>query len=333
MTVELRVVDTTDEAALRAWWEVGDAAEAERPHRAWQRWEQSRVALPSPHPERELTLVTAYDGERAVGASMTALPTKDNPHLAFVELWVVPSRRREGIGTVLAADLEERTVAAGRTTLLAEAKGLPGGPVVGQQFGATVGYSVANEEQEKNLDLTTAPASWPRLDEEVARHIGDYRIVTVDTVVPDHLVGGLAELLSSFYSHVPLGDTDLHDSEWTPERMRAHEERLLAIGRSIIYGVAVAPDGSVAGMSDIRVSRADPEMAEVGLTIIAPEHRGHRLGLAVKLAGHRRVLADFPDCMRASTCNAITNTAMNAVNEQMGYVVTERLMELQKRLG
>ena len=171
--------------------------------------------------------------------------------------------------------------------------------MAGQQFGATVGYSVANEEQEKNLDLTTAPASWPRLDEEVARHLGDYRIETVDTVVPDHLIGGLAELLSSFYSHVPLGDTDLHDSEWTPERMRAHEERLLAIGRSIIYGVAVAPDGSVAGMSDIRVSRADPEVAEVGLTIVAPEHRGHRLGLAVKLAGHRRVLADFPDCVRA----------------------------------
>ncbi len=96
MTVELRVVDTTDEAALRAWWEVGDAAEAERPHRAWPRWEQSRVALPSPHPERELTLVTAYDGERAVGASMTALPTKDNPHLAFVELWVVPGATTRG---------------------------------------------------------------------------------------------------------------------------------------------------------------------------------------------------------------------------------------------
>ncbi len=333
MTVELRVVDTSDEAALRAWWEVGEAAEAERPHRAWPRWEQSRVALPAPNPEREVTLVTAYDGERAVGASMAALPTKDNPHLAFVELWVVPSRRREGIGTHLSADLDERCAAAGRSTLLAEAKGLPGGPVIGQAFGEAVGYAVANEEQEKSLDLTTAPATWPRLDEEVARHLGDYRVETIDTIVPDHLIGGFAELLSSFYSHVPLGETDLRDSEWTPERIRAHEERLRTIDRSIIYAMAVAPDGGVVAMSDLRVTRADPEVAEVGITIVAPEHRGHRLGLAVKLASHRRVLADFPGCVRAATCNALTNSAMNAVNEQLGYVVTERLVELQKRLG
>jgi len=31
-------------------------------------------------------------------------------------------------------------------------------------------------------------------------------------------------------------------------------------------------------------------------------------------------------------CNALTNTAMNAVNERMDYVATERLLELQKVL-
>ena len=57
------------------------------------------------------------------------------------------------------------------------------------------------------------------------------------------------------------------------------------------------------------------------------------MGEAVKLANHRRVLAHFPDCVRVSTCNAVSDAAMNAVNEQLGYVVTERLLELQKRLG
>ena len=264
---------------------------------------------------------------------MLALPTKDNPHLAFVELWVVPRRRRQGIGRLLSTDLDERCRAAGRTTMLAEAKAVAGTPVVGQAFGNAVGYTVANEEQEKAVDLTVAPRSWGPLDEDVAQHLGDYRVETFDTVVPERLIGGIAELLSSFYSHVPLGEVDLRDSDWTPERMRAHEDRLRAIGRSMIFAVAVAGDDTVVALSDIRVSRLDPETAEVGVTIVAPEHRGHRLGLAVKLAGHRRVLADFPGCVRATTCNALANTAMNTVNERMGYVATERLLELQKVLG
>lgn len=333
MSIELRTVDTSDERALRSWWEVGHAAEAERVQDVWPAWEVSRRALPTPHPERDVTLVTAYDGGTAVGASMTALPTKDNEHLAFVELWVRPERRREGIGSLLAADLDTRVRESGRDTLLAEAMGRPGEAVAGHLFAVARGYELVNEEQEKVLDLTTAPATWGALDDEVAQHLGDYRIETCDTVIPDHLIGGLAQLLSSFYEHVPLGETDLRDSEWTVERMRAHEAHLATVGRTIVYGVALAPDGTVVGMNDVRVSHAAPESAEVGLTIVSPEHRGHRLGLAVKLASHRRVLADFPDCVRARTCNAISNTAMNDVNARMGYVVVEQLLELQKRLG
>ena len=94
VTLELRVVDTSDERALRDWWEVGHAAEAEREQDdVWPQWEVSRTALPASNPERENTLVTAYDGDAAVGASITSLPTKDNQHLAFVELWVRPERR------------------------------------------------------------------------------------------------------------------------------------------------------------------------------------------------------------------------------------------------
>jgi GNAT superfamily N-acetyltransferase len=332
VSIELRVVDTSDERALRDWWEVGHAAEAERPHSPWPKWEQSRVALPAFNPERDMTLVTAYDGAAAVGSSMFSMPTKDNDHLVFVELWVRPERRREGVGTLLAADLDARAAAAGRTTLLAEAKGLPDQAIPGHHFAMAVGYTVANEEQEKDLDLTTAPATWGPLDEEVARHSGGYTIETFDTVYPDHLIDGIAHLLSSFYSQVPLGETDLRDSEWSAERLRAHEARLLEIGRSIIQAVAVAPDGSVVAFSDLRVTHKDPETAEVGLTIVMPEHRGHRLGYATKLAGHRRAIADF-GCTRATTCNADTNTAMNLVNERMGYRPTERLLELQKVLG
>ena len=55
-------------------------------------------------------------------------------------------------------------------------------------------------------------------------------------------------------------------------------------------------------------------------TIVAPEHRGHRLGLAIKLANHRQLRAHFPSCRVLVTGNADVNAPMNAVNEALGFV-------------
>jgi hypothetical protein len=66
--------------------------------------------------------------------------------------------------------------------------------------------------------------------------------------------------------------------------------------------------------------------------MVLPEHRGHRLGLAIKLATHRALLRAFPDCEVVRTGNADVNEHMNAVNELMGYRLVEDIVELQKRL-
>ena len=63
-----------------------------------------------------------------------------------------------------------------------------------------------------------------------------------------------------------------------------------------------------------------------------PGHRGHRLGLAMKLATHRRLVELFPACGYVETGNAGVNAAMNAVNERLGYRVVERCLDVQKRL-
>ena len=63
-----------------------------------------------------------------------------------------------------------------------------------------------------------------------------------------------------------------------------------------------------------------------------PGHRGHRLGLAMKLATHRRLAELFPSCAYVETGNAGVNAAMNAVNERLGYRVVERCLDVQKRL-
>jgi hypothetical protein len=54
--VDIEQINPRNEAALRAWWEVGHAATAERPGKPWPLWEQSRLALPADNPERGITL-------------------------------------------------------------------------------------------------------------------------------------------------------------------------------------------------------------------------------------------------------------------------------------
>ena len=63
-----------------------------------------------------------------------------------------------------------------------------------------------------------------------------------------------------------------------------------------------------------------------------PAHRGHRLGLALKMATHDLALATYPELVTLDTSNAEVNTHMNAVNEALGYRTIETLLELQKKL-
>ena len=66
--------------------------------------------------------------------------------------------------------------------------------------------------------------------------------------------------------------------------------------------------------------------------MVLPEHRGHRLGLATKLASHRALRAAVPACRLVVTSNADVNTHMNAINEALGYRPLETLLEYHRAI-
>lgn len=331
-TYEIRVVDPTDEAALRAWWEVGRDATAERPVDAWPVWKISRSALPMARTDGRLVLLAAHEGGAVVGTGMLFLFRLDNTHLGEVDVYVAPPNRRRGIGRALLAELEAHARRDGRTTMVSSAFAPVGAESPGSLFAAATGYPVASHEETKVVDLVTAPAGWGALDDEVAAALGDYRVVVFEERVPEAYVDDFLSLLDMFLGEVPTGDLDLRQTTWTRERLREGEDRAVAVGRLMVISVAVAPDGHLCGFSDVRVNRADPRHASVGGTMVVPGHRGHRLGLAMKLATHRRVLEIFPGCAYVETGNAGVNAAMNAVNQQLGYRVVERCLDVQKVL-
>ena len=331
MTIDIREVDPHDEGALRAWWEVGRAATAGRPGNPWPDWEQSRKALPAPNPERRTTMLLARSDGVVVGASMLMLYLCENLHAAGIDVYVVPGRRREGIGTALLADLEARADAAGRSTILCEVFVPPGGSGPAAAFAEARGYAVASQESIKELDVDDYRA---RRNDLVAslRRDSAYQILTFDTVCPEAHLDSFGRLLGTLLAEIPLGELDLQDSEWTPERLRAAEQRQVSIGRHVLTALAIAPGGSVAGASDVRVNEVAPTHGEVGITIVDPAHRGHGLGMALKLATHDLALATYPGCRSFTTSNADANAHMNAVNEALGYRSVESLLELQKKL-
>ena len=264
MPLEIRAIDLHDETALRAWWEVGKAATAERPGNPFPAWEVSRTALPADNPERDTTLIGAFDGDSMVAAALFLMPLNENLHTCGFDLYVVPARRREGIGTQLLAHLETRAAEHGRTTLLCEGYVPPGETGPAEQFAAARGYAVASREGFKELTLGDYRSRRAALVAGVGDAADDYTFVTFDTVCPDEHLVSFGRLLGMLIAEIPLGDLDLEDSEWTPERLRAAERRCVSIGRHILTALAIAPDGSVAGSSDVRINDADPRTARSG---------------------------------------------------------------------
>ncbi|MFC0224563.1 GNAT family N-acetyltransferase [Nocardioides zeicaulis] len=332
MGVDLEQINPRNQAALRAWWEVGRAATAHRPGNPWPAWEQTRVTLPADDPEGAVTVLAAIDGREMVGAGLLVRPLRDNLHTATVDAYVRPDRTREGIGRRLVEELEVVAAGDGRRTLHAEVFLAPGATGTGPEaFAAATGYGVASRESIRELAVDDYRSRHDRLVEEAAPAAA-YDVVTFDTVCPDVHVESFGRLLGTLLDEIPLGDLDLQASAWSPERVRAAEQRQVGIGRHVLTALAIAPDGSVAGSSDVRVNETDTAHGQVGITLVDPAHRGHRLGLALKVATHDLALATYPGLRTVETSNAEVNAHMNAVNDALGYRTIETLLELQKVL-
>ena len=57
-----------------------------------------------------------------------------------------------------------------------------------------------------------------------------------------------------------------------------------------------------------------------GETLVAPAHRGRRLGLRIKIANLDLLLREHPRVHAIDTYNAAENRYMIAINEALGFV-------------
>jgi GNAT superfamily N-acetyltransferase len=331
--VDIREVDRTDEQALREFWETGrDAENAARTHDWWTPWEGARVFYVTPRPGTRFEMLAAYEDGRTVGTASVMMPTMDNLHLGFLGVHVPPTHEGRGIGSALLARAEQLIRDAGRRVAMGEAYAPVGEDSPGLRFAHRHGYTDAIEDGMKVVDLVETEPTWEALEKEAERQSGDYRLVSWVREVPDELLAGFIHLNEAFNDEAPTGEMELEREVWDEERVRGLEAQSRQVGRHVLAVAALAPDDEMVGVTEIVVSEHAPHRGFQSGTLVLPAHRGHSLGLAMKLANQRQTRTLFPDCRVLMTGNAGVNVAMNALNAKLGYREVERCVEVQKEL-
>ncbi len=272
-----------------------------------------------------------------LGVGLVECSLRDNLHAMEVTVAVHPARRRRGVGTALVEAMGERAIADGRQVLnsivdlpLAVAADHPSRP-----FAQKVGFVSTLAGNLRHLALPVDPARLESVRAVVAgaRDAADYRTLTFDAPWPAEFVDDECELLRRMSTDEPAGDSAREEEIWDPERLREHEELRVARGTTKLVAVAQhLPSGRLVAMSELLLARDTPDQAWQLVTVVHPAHRGHRLGLAVKIANLDALTARSDAVRIIITGNAAVNAPMIAVNEMLGFEVVSEGAFWQKRL-
>jgi GNAT superfamily N-acetyltransferase len=334
--MRIKQVDLADADTIRACFEVHLAAQradepdgpffTERPFRGW-------LTVGWGGDPREVWLAPGRAGG-AAGWYRLELPERENRGRGYLELVVHPEERRRGVGTALLQHAAARGAEHGRSVLNGPARdGTPG-----EAFARATGAEAGVMEVQRMQNLRTLDEGRiAGLREQAERAAAGYSLVSWTGAVPEEFIEQAAALYAA-----------LNDAPHSPgEEPAAWDERRVREGdaRRPIYGtrdytVVARHDasGELAALSEVMVEPADPGWGHQAITAVTRKHRGHRLGLLVKVAMMDWLATAEPQVERIVTWNAESNAHMIAVNEALGYTilgppVTSWLLEVAATRG
>jgi GNAT superfamily N-acetyltransferase len=326
--VEVRLLDARDERALAAWHAVLQASERDMwPDRTGFALRDVRAfALHAGTCRRFLQLAASEQGGPVLGVGVMECTMLDNRHAAEVTIAVHPAHRRRGCGTAIVEEMTRLAAAEGRTVLnsvvdlpVAVAGSHPSTP-----FARRVGFTATLQGNTRYLFVPLAAAKMDELQGIVAsaRDARDYRTLTFEAPWPSAHVDDHCELMRRMSTDEPAGDGAREEEVWNARRLAEDEELLRARGVWKLAAVAQhVQTGRLVAFSELLLAPDAPGEAWQMATLVHPEHRGHRLGLAVKLANLEALAAAAPLVRRIMTGNATVNAPMIAVNDLMGFEV------------
>jgi GNAT superfamily N-acetyltransferase len=269
-----------------------------------------------------------------LGAGLMVLPLLDNTDMVYAGVYVEPQLRRRGIGSVVMEHLVAATRAEGRTVLLVDA-GLPGDEREGHpyaRFARKHGFTMANVEVHRVLDLPLERELLETMRAEAAVHHPGYQILTFEDGIPEDLLPSYLHLSNQLALDAPTGEIEFEAEGVTPEVFAQQMARMAEQGRHRLTTLAVSRDGEAVAYTDLVVPPADrPKVYQWG-TLVRHDHRGHHLGAAVKVANLLALQERYPDRTEIHTTNSEVNATMIGINDRFGFRVVEICPEFQRKL-
>jgi GNAT superfamily N-acetyltransferase len=319
-------IDVEDDDAYAAWFAPVLAADRFfGPDMAvWEAIELRALARSSE--ARHVLTAVADDDGTVVGAAFTSLWERENLDTAeLTVLCVEPSARRRGFGRALLGAVLDRVVREGRTTVVVPIEEALDGPTPGEDFARAHGFTQALASAKRRIALPGDPELLDRLERAATPHAEDYELVTWAGRCPERWLPGRQVLQAGMSTDTPHGELEVEPATWDAGRVREFEDVVEAMQRDLYSSGAVHREsGELVAFSDVAISRITPTEGYQYDTIVLGAHRGHRLGILVKIANLRAVAAASPATTTLQTWNADDNAPMIGVNEALGFTVAAR---------
>ncbi len=333
-------IDPEDEAGLAAWHEVLHTVDrGVWPDRSGFGLSDVRAFANGRGQYRRFDLLAAAEPRGPViGVGMMQVPLRDNLHSAEVTVGVHPEHRRKGAASAIVERMAAMAAAEGRSALnsIVDLPVAGAGTHPGELFAERVGFVATMPGNSRYLGVPMDAGRVQELRDVVraARDAVDYRVYTFTTPWPEEYLEDHCDLLRRMSTDEPAGDGKKEEEVWDEARIGEYDEELVARGVGKLAAVAQhVASGRLVAFSELLLAPDAPTESWQLATLVHPDHRGHRLGLAVKLANVEALAATAPLVRRIVTGNAAENTPMIAVNDMMGFEIAGAGWFWQKVMG
>jgi len=254
---------------------------------------------------------------------------------AFAKVEVLPAYRRQGIGTALADYLEDLIRQSGRVKIISWAVSKPGD---GETLDSPTGFGSVprnNEdvvfllgrgftlEQVERASRLALPIDADELRERVEAAINrsgpDYAVHYWSVATPERWLEQMAMLHTRMSTDAPSAGLEEPEDVWTVERVVENEANHAKAKIILTAAVEHVPTGTLAGYTTLAVPHETGRPVFQDDTLVIKDHRGHKLGMLLKVANLAHLEREHPGHPSVITWNAEENRFMLDVNEAVGF--------------
>jgi GNAT superfamily N-acetyltransferase len=265
----------------------------------------------------EQFLYVPEGADEPVAALAIDLPKRDNLHLFWLEITVHPDHRRQGHGTAIMNEALRMAEQAGRHTLWVDTVMDDDGA---RKFVERFGFGYASHDARRRQWLAEVDQDKvTQLLGEAEAAAADYQVEHIVPPVPDETLQQMVEVTAAI-NDAPMGTLTFEDEVFDLGRLRDIETARERKGnRSYRVVARHRQTNEVGGHTQVVISPHRPQVGLQADTSVSRAHRGHRLGLLLKIDMMRWLAETEPQLEVLETWNNADNRFMIGVNELLGY--------------